>query len=145
MLLYGSPQRKTGMCNIRMFLKLTFSVSDRWLIYSHCCRRCEAVEGADAADAVPGELLIGRLAFAFVALQEARHEEFLGERSQHNTTGPAVVDELVGIVKIHDPNDCTGLGSIIGDLVAVLGTDWFGACQPHERVAVGRRHVHTLE
>src|SRR5260370_29330351 len=86
------------------------------LIHPYRRRGRETVVGADAADAVPWKCLIGRFALAFVALLEPRHEEFLGQRGQHDPTSLTVFDNFVGIVKIHDLNDGAGLRSVISDL-----------------------------
>src|SRR5262245_1276346 len=67
------------------------------LVYPHRRRGCKAVEGADAADAVPGVLCRGGLALAFVALLKAGNEEFLGEGGQHHPAGLAVVHHLIRI------------------------------------------------
>ena len=58
------------------------------------------VERPDAADAVPGILLAGRFALAFVAFQEAGHEELFGQRGELHAARFAVADDAIGVVEI---------------------------------------------
>src|SRR5205807_831538 len=81
--------------------------------------RGEAVEGADAADAVPGIAVVGCLALAFIALQEARHEEFLGQCREHHPAALAILHSSVRVVEIDDLDDGAWLRGVIRDLVAV--------------------------
>src|SRR4051794_3277380 len=75
-LLYGSPQRRTGMCSMgkgsalnawllnparRPGSRAVWQGGEHFSIYPDRRRGRELAEGADAADAVPGELLVGRL------------------------------------------------------------------------------------
>src|SRR5438552_18987454 len=87
-------------------------------VYPDRRARRKPAEGPYAADAVPGVLLIRRLALAFIAFQEARHEELLRQRRQHDAAGLAVRDHFIRIVKIHDLQDRPRLRRGIGDLVA---------------------------
>src|SRR2546423_14083623 len=73
---YGAPQRSTGKCTS---------------VDSYGRRRGEATIWPDAADAVPGIFFVRRLALAFVALEEAGHEELLGERRELHAAGLSVL------------------------------------------------------
>ena len=53
-------------------------------VHPHRRRRRELAERPDAADAVPRVFVVRLLALAFVAFQEARDEELLGQRRQHH-------------------------------------------------------------
>ena len=101
--------------------------------------------GTDAADAVPGILLVRRLPLPFVALEEAGHEEFLRQRRELDAPGLPVVHDLVLVVEIHDLDDGARLRRVVGDLVAVVRTGRRAGGQSHQRVAVGRRHVGAVE
>src|ERR1043166_2273295 len=63
-------------------------------------RRRTAALRPHHAHAVPGILFARFLAFAFVTLEEARHEELLRQRRQLYTPRLAVVDDLVLIVEV---------------------------------------------
>ncbi len=49
-----------------------------------------------------GYLMYGCFALALVALEEAGHEELLGQGGQLHAAGLAVADDLVGVVEIDD-------------------------------------------
>src|SRR5205823_816504 len=90
------------------------------LIHPHRRRGREAVEGTDAADAVPSVFGAGRLAFAFVAFLKARDEKLSGESGEHDAAGLAVVYDFVWIVEIDDLDHSPRFGGIVGDLVVLL-------------------------
>src|SRR5262245_9572825 len=65
-------------------------------------RLLESRKRPHVAHAVPRKLFARRLALALVALEESRHEEFLGERRQTRAPGLSVLHHLRGVVRIHD-------------------------------------------
>src|SRR5262245_51903519 len=152
-LLYGSPQRRTGMCTMGSCLRAVERFANEYLnrivpyrpapckrvlsVHPDRRRRRELADRPHAADAVPRELLVGRFALALVALGEARHEELLGQGRQQDAAGLAVVHHLVVVVEVHHLGGRPRLWGVVADLVAVLRADRLGAGQAHERVAVG--------
>ena len=54
-----------------------------------------------------------------------------------------VVHDLFGIVEGDHFDDGPRLRRVVADLVAIFGRDRLRASQTHERIAVGRRHIHS--
>ena len=104
-------------------------------------RRSECAERPDTAHAVPRIEIARRLALALVPLEEARHEELLRQGRQHHAAGVAVVDDAVGVIRIHHLQHGPRLRRVVRNLVSLVGTADGTGRQPHQRIAVGRRHV----
>src|SRR5690606_21253836 len=102
----------------------------------------QLAEGPHAADTVPGVLLVRLLALALVAFQEAGDKQLLGQRVQSHAASATVADELKMIVRVDSFYRGPRLRSLVGNLVSGLASDRLAASQPHQRVAVGGRHVY---
>src|SRR5262245_38922842 len=141
-LLYGSPQRSTGMwitIGLRewagRFGRDTSGREDT-SVYTDGGRGRDLVERADAADAVP-RVLGGRgLAFALVALGEPGHEELFRECGQEYPTRAADRDHLVVVLELHHLRDGPRLRRVVRDLVVLRRGRHLGGGQAHQRVAV---------
>ena len=73
------------------------------------------------------------------------HEELLRQRRQLHAAGLAVLDDLVRVVEVDDLDHRARLRRVVGDLVVVVRPARRARGQPHQRVAVGRRHVGAVE
>ena len=82
---------------------------------------------------------VSTFALGFVALEEARHEEFLRQRRQPHAAGLAVADQSRRIVGIDDFEHRARHRRVVDDRVVVLGVERLVHGQAHQRVAVGRR------
>src|SRR5262245_27339099 len=132
-LVYGWPQRSTGMFNMMSSVD------------PHRRDRGVRLQGPHAADAVPGIRGVGRLALALVALQEARHEELLGQRREPDPARLPVLDDALGVVRVDDLDHRPRLRRVVADLVAVPRADGLRGREAHHRVAVDGRDVHAVE
>src|SRR5262245_20819686 len=132
-LVYGWPQRRTGMFSMRASVD------------PHRRDARDRPPRAHPADAVPRIGGVGRLALALVALEEARHEELAGQRREPDAAGLAVVDDPLRPIGIDDLDHGARLRGVVADLVAVLRAHRFRRGQAHQRVAVDRRDVDAVE
>lgn len=94
-------------------------------------------EGADVGDAVPGVLVAGAAAEGFVALEEAWHEEFLGEGGQLDAAPGVVLHGVFGFFGVDDAEHGAGLWGVVGDGELIGGFEGDGGGEAHEGVAVG--------
>src|SRR5262245_33438311 len=118
-------------------------IMNTWSIDAHGRRLGQPAEWPSAADTIPGILHARWLAFAFVALQESRHEELFGKRGKLRSAGFAVADDAVRIVEVDHLDHRPWLRGIVADFVTLGGLHRFRTSQPHQRVSVGWRHVDT--
>jgi hypothetical protein len=70
----------TGSLIIDSFPKTVVSTYQHDLVHADRRGLGQHSERSRSADPIPRELFTWRLTFAFVALEEAGHEEFFGER-----------------------------------------------------------------
>jgi hypothetical protein len=82
-------------------------------------------------------LLARWLAFAFVALQEARHEEFLCQRGELRAARFTVADDNGRVVEIDDFDHGPGLRGVVTNLITLGSGHGVRAGEAHQRVAVG--------
>src|SRR5690606_29151652 len=85
----------------------------------------------------------GGFALSLVALQEAGHEELLGEGRQSGSSRLAVTDHLVGLIEVDHLEHRAGLRRVIGNLVTIFLGHRLAAGKAHQGIAVRRRHVDT--
>ena len=109
----------------------------RFLIHTFDDFVFHGAEGADVGDAVPGILIARAAAEGFVALEEAGHEEFLGEGGQLDAAPGVVLDGIFGFFGVHDAEDGAGLRGVVGDRELIGGFEGDGGGEAHEGVAVG--------
>src|SRR6476659_4247699 len=101
----------------------------------------QPAERPRAADALPRIFLAGLFAFAFVALKESRHKEFLRQSREPSASRLAVTDDAICVVEIDDLDHGTRLRCIVANLVPFSSCNGFRTSQAHQRVAVSWRHI----
>src|SRR4051794_20805887 len=94
-------------------------------VYANSRRLGQSPEWAHAADAIPRKPFAGRLAFSFISLQEAGHEELLRQSGQFRTTGLAIADDQIRVVEINNLDDGPRLRCVVANFVAVGRRDGF--------------------
>src|SRR5262245_14378864 len=91
------------MAKSDLFLRLPQADPIHWrLIHAFYNSFFHRTEGSDIAHAIPGVGRAGWAADGFVAFQEARHEKLLRECGQLHTPPVAVIDDLLGVLRIDD-------------------------------------------
>src|SRR5579872_6772166 len=133
---YGLPKRITGISS-------TFC---SWQsVNAHGGRLGEFMERPRAADSIPWVLLERQLAFAFVPFHEAGNEGFFRQRRELDATCFSIADKLIVVVEFNDLDGGSRLRRVVRDFVVVGRIERLSAGQPHQGVAVGRRHVDAVE
>lgn len=83
-----------------------------------------------ATDPVPRIFGTGAFAFAFVAFEESRDEQFFRHRVKFDSTCGTEVDNLSMVVEVHNFDDSPRLRSEIRNLVIISRIEWLAAGGP---------------